>query len=111
MVEGGDEAFECFVVTVVGEVGALFFGVLVIGEVEGVGLAASAHRHVGPLPVGGPGDDHEGAVGSDPLSFVTGQGVAVVDVLVEVPGGQARVSNGLCKRLGCDLIGGHCDHD
>ena len=61
-----------------------------VGEVEGVGLSAAAHRHVGPFPVGGPVDDHEGAVGGDPLGFVPGEGVAVVDMpLVEVPDRQA----------------------
>ena len=73
-------------VTLVGEVGALFISRFGVGEVEGVGLPAAAHRDVGPLAVGGPVDDHEGAVGGDALGFVAGHRVAVVDVpLLEVP--------------------------
>jgi hypothetical protein len=52
-------------------------------------LSSAAHGHVGPFPVGGPVDDHEGVVGGDALGFVPGEGVAVVDVpLVEVPDGK-----------------------
>jgi hypothetical protein len=77
------------VAVLVGEVGALLISRSDVGEVEAVGLSAAAHRHIGPFPVGGPVDDHEGTVGGDPLGLVTGEGVAVVDVaLVEVPDGQ-----------------------
>ena len=79
-VEGGGEAIESIVAIGVGEVGALFTLVLEVGEIEGVVLPATAHRNVGPLAVGGPVDDHEGAVGGDALGFVTGHRVAVVDV-------------------------------
>jgi len=53
-VEGGGEPIESTVATLVGEVGALFILVSGVGEVEGVGLPAAAHRHVGPFPVGVP---------------------------------------------------------
>ena len=72
-----------------GEMGAVFVTGFGVGEVESVGLAASAHRHVGPFPVGTTDDDSEGALGGDTLGFVAGEGVAVVDMtLVDVPGGQ-----------------------
>ena len=41
----------------VGEVGAILITRLGRGEVEGVGVAASAEGDVGPLSVGGSGDD------------------------------------------------------
>lgn len=51
-VERGGEVIKSIVATHVGEVGALFIGRLGVGEVEGVGLSASAHRHIGPVAVG-----------------------------------------------------------
>ena len=85
-VERSGETLEGILATLVGEVDALLISEILGSEVEGVGLATAAHRHVGPFPVGGPVDDHEGVVGGDPLGFVPGEGVAVVDMpLVEIP--------------------------
>ena len=71
-----------------GEMGALAI-VFGVGEVEGVGVTSAAHRHVDPLPVGSTVDDGEGVAGGNALSFVAGEGVSIVDVvLVEIPAGQ-----------------------
>ena len=48
--------------------GALFVVGSGVGEAEGVGLSASAHRHVGPPPVGTTGDDGESVAGGDALA-------------------------------------------
>jgi hypothetical protein len=55
-VECSVEAAEGVVVILVGEVGAQLIWRLGVGEVEGVGLPASAHRYIGPFAVGVPGD-------------------------------------------------------
>ena len=55
-----------------------------------VGLTPAAHDDVSPLPTGTASDDGEGAVDSDSLGLVAGEGVAVVDVaIVEIPAWEA----------------------
>ncbi len=66
--------------------GARFVARFEVGEVEGVGLAASTQSNVDPFPVVAAIDDHEGAPGGDALSLVSGEGVAAINVAVlEVP--------------------------
>ena len=62
-VECCSEPIDWIVGRLVGEVGASLIRGFGGGEVEGVVLPASAHRHIGPFPIGGPVDDHEGPVG------------------------------------------------
>jgi len=54
--------------------GAPFVAGFGVGEVERVGVAAAAHRRVGPFPVGAIGDDSKYSPGGDALGFVPGKG-------------------------------------
>lgn len=68
-----------------GEMSALI-GCLRTDEIGGVDFTPTAHDDIDPLPCGVSADDREGAAGGDTLGFVTGEGIAVVDVaLVEIP--------------------------
>ncbi len=85
-VKGGGETVEGIMGVLVGEVGALLIGWFGFGEVEGVVLPASAHRHISPFPIGSPVNDYEGPVGGDALVLVSGHRIPVVDMaLLEIP--------------------------
>src|SRR5665811_291896 len=47
-----------------------------IRDREGVGLASSTQRNVGPFPIGAAGHNGEGAARGDALGLMTGQSVA-----------------------------------